>query len=348
MIEFLAQYGLFLAKALTVVVAVAAIAIVIAVTARREKREAHLKVKHLNARYRELKETLEHELLSKKQIKAKLKARKKEDKAKAKASDRADTDTTQKRVFVLNFRGDIKASAVSGLREEITAVLGLAQSTDEVVVRLENPGGLVHEHGLAASQLMRLRERDVPLTVAVDKVAASGGYLMACVANRILAAPFAVLGSVGVLMQLPNLHRVLDAHGVDFEQIKGGEYKRTLTVFGKNTDADRAKAQADVEDTHLLFKDFVKAQRPQLDMERIATGEHWYGLRALELELCDRLTTSDDYLLEQSESAEVYEVTMEAPKHLSEKIAAAIQTGLDGLLGLWSERKQRDRYAMMP
>lgn len=344
--EFLSQYGLFLAKALTVVVAFGIAALLIVGASRRDKREPALRVKHLNERFRDLKDSLENELLSKKELKAKAKARKKQDKARDKAAPGA--GETGKRVFVLNFSGDIKASAVAGLREEVTAVLALARPTDEVVVKLENPGGLVHEHGLAASQLLRLRERKIPLTVAVDKVAASGGYLMACVANRILAAPFAILGSVGVLMQLPNLHRLLESHGVDFEQIKGGEFKRTLTLFGQNTDADRARAQADVDDTHALFKAFVKEHRPQLDIDRIATGEHWYGTRALALELCDRLTTSDDYLLERSESAEVYEVSMETPKSLQDRLAALIRAGADTCLGAWAERRQQNRFAVLP
>ena len=151
-----------------------------------------------------------------------------------------------------------------------------------------------------------------------------------------------------MLMQLPNLHRMLESHGIDFEQIKGGEFKRTLTLFGKNTDADRAKAQTDIDDTHALFKDFVKQHRPQLDVEQIATGEHWYGTRALALKLCDRLTTSDDYLLEQSETAEVYEVSMEAPKSVQDRLAALISACVDGLAGVWSERRQRSRYAVLP
>ena len=105
-------------------------------------------------------------------------------------------------------------------------MLEVAQPEDQVIIRLENHGGVVHEHGLAASQLVRIREREIPLTIVVDKVAASGGYLMACVANRILAAPFAILGSIGVLAQIPNFNRLLDSHGVDFEMITAGPVQK--------------------------------------------------------------------------------------------------------------------------
>ena len=193
-----------------------------------------------------------------------------------------------------------------------------------MLVRLENAGGLVHEHGLAASQLLRVRERGIPLTVSVDKIAASGGYMMACVADRILAAPFAVLGSIGVLAQIPNFHRLLDSHGIDFEQFKGGEYKRTVTMFGENTDADREKFKQDIEDIHGIFKSFVTEQRPGLDIEKVATGEHWLARRARDLGLCDTLVTSDDYLLEANERAELVGVRFVAPKRLSARLAESL------------------------
>ena len=233
-----------------------------------------------------MKQILENGLLGSRERKAAAKARKREAKARRK-EDRSG----RPRVFVLDFKGDIRASAVASLREEVTAVLSFARPEDEVLVRLENAGGLVHEHGLAASQLMRVRQRGIALTVSVDKVAASGGYMMACVADRILAAPFAILGSIGVLAQIPNFHRLLDSHGIDFEQFKGGEYKRTVTMFGENTDADREKLRQDIEDIHAIFKTFVTEQRPGLDIDRVATGEHWLGRRAKDLGLCDTLVT---------------------------------------------------------
>ena len=186
------------------------------------------------------------------------------------------------------------------MREEVSAVLDVAKDDDEVIVCLENHGGVVHEHGLAASQLARIRDRDIPLTVCVDKVAASGGYLMACVASKIYVAPFAILGSIGVLAQIPNFNRLLDSHGVDFEQVTAGKYKRTVTMFGENTDEDRAKLKEELEDVHALFKAAVSKYRPDLDLDKVATGEHWYGTTALELGLADEIKTSDEFLIERA------------------------------------------------
>jgi len=215
----------------------------------------------------------------------------------------------RKRVFVLRFQGDIRASAVAALREEVTAVLTVATQNDEVVVILESPGGVVHGYGLAASQLQRFKDHGIALTVAVDKVAASGGYLMACVAGRIIAAPFAILGSIGVVGQMPNFNRLLKSHDVDYELITAGEHKRTLTMFGENTEKGREKFREDIEITHTLFKDFVRSHRPDVDIERVSTGEHWYGLQALDLKLVDAVRTSDDYLRDASATADLYELT---------------------------------------
>ena len=340
MFDYLLQYGLFLAETLTIVAAVAAVVLLVAALAARRRGGVgleRLEVRDLGARYRGMKQTLESGLLGAKERKAAAKARKRESKAREKKG-RAD----RPRVFVLDFKGDIRASAVASLREEVTAVLAFARPEDEVLVRLENAGGLVHEHGLAASQLLRVRDRGIPLTVSVDKIAASGGYMMACVADRIVAAPFAVLGSIGVLAQMPNFHRLLDSHGIDFEQFKGGEYKRTVTMFGENTDADREKLRQDIEDIHGIFKSFVTEQRPGLDIEKVATGEHWLARRARDLGLCDTLVTSDDYLLEANERAELVGVRFVVPKRLSARLAESLAVFAGGAeAALWASAKDR-------
>ena len=340
MTEILLQYGLFLAQAITIVVAILAVVVIAFAVGRRDGGEQSLEVQCLIDRFDQFERQLRLAVISKSEYKAQEKARKKAHKAQAKAKKKAlrrekpaeNEADSRRRVFVLNFKGDIKASAVASLREEITALLTFVRREDEVVVRLDNAGGLVHEHGLAASQLMRIKDHGVKLVVAVDKVAASGGYMMACVADRIVAAPFAILGSIGVLLQLPNFHRLLDAHGVEFEQVKGGEYKRNLTLFGENSDADRDKAQQDVEDTHSLFKQFVVAHRPQLDLDKVATGEHWYGLRAKELALCDELQTSDDYLLSASKEADIYALEYATPKSFGKRLAGVLESAWDALL----------------
>jgi serine protease SohB len=324
MTELLMEYGLFLAKAITIVIAFGIIFGLIVSSTRRTRPSEELKIRKLNDRYLAMTRSLNKKILSRGEYRKEERARKKLEKQQKK--DR------RKKTFVINFRGDIKASAVAALREEVSAILTVAAPDDEVLVRLENAGGLVHDHGLAASQLQRFRQKKIPLTIAVDKVAASGGYMMACVADRILAAPFAVIGSVGVLAQLPNFHRLLDRHGVDFEQVKAGEYKRTVTIFGKNTKKDRKKLQQELEDIHQLFKHHIQQHRPIVDVEQVATGEHWLGSRALELKLVDELQTSDEYLLASHPGRDLYEVSYLPKKELTDKIVSAVQAVQERLL----------------
>lgn len=315
--EFLSEYGLFLAKAITIVVATLAIigGIVALLTRSQIKSKEHLEIKHLNRDYEAMANALQAAMLSKKAFKAKLKEMKKQHKAEEQGKA-----PPRRKLFVLNFHGDIRATEVAELREEITAVLTVATPEDEVLLRLESPGGIVHSYGLAASQLLRLRENKIGLTVAVDKVAASGGYLMACVADRIIAAPFAVVGSVGVVSQLPNFNRLLRKNDIDFEQFTAGEYKRTVTLFGEITDKGREKFQQEIEEVHDLFKNFVKEHRSKMDLDRIATGEHWYGAQALALDLIDELRTSDDYLLAASKTADLFEVNYIGKKPLMARL----------------------------
>ena len=327
--EFIFEFGMFLAKAATVVAAVGAIMILMIGFSRKSPSEFGLRVEKLNDKYREMTRVLQHAVLKKSDWKKYSKDEKKELKEQKKAKSRA--DEKRKRLFVLDFKGDIRATGVKHLREEISAVVSIGTEDDEVVVRLENPGGAVHEHGLAASQLMRIKDSGIPLTVIVDKVAASGGYLMACIADRIIAAPFAVIGSIGVLAQIPNFNRALESHGVDFEQLTAGKYKRTVTMFGKNTDEDRAKLKEELEEIHGLFKDLVAKQRPNLDVQAVSTGEHWYGTRALEIGLVDQLGSSDDYLMSAVEDADVYRLAFRSKLTLQDRIFAAFESTLEKL-----------------
>ena len=322
MADFFADYGLFLLKTLTIVVAVIAVMMAGAAAQRRASHEG-LEVENLNKKYRGIADALRNAISSKSERKQAAKARKKEEKAQAKEP------SAKPRSFVIDFKGDLKASAVSSLREEVSAVLEVATSDDEVIVRLENHGGIVHEHGLAASQLARIRDREIPLLVCVDKVAASGGYLMACVGTRVYAAPFAILGSIGVLAQIPNFNRMLDSHGVDFEQVTAGKYKRTVTMFGKNTDEDRAKLREELEDVHALFKDAVAKYRPELDLEKIATGEHWYGTRALEHGLADELLTSDEVLAAKAAERDLYLVSYKIKQPLQKRLMTNVETAIE-------------------
>jgi serine protease SohB len=320
---FLQNYLIFLAKSATVVLAVGVVATIVINAVRQlnsARRPERLDVRRLNERLEQLADTVRESVLPDAALKQLHRQRRKQTKARHKGGER------RPHIYVLNFDGDLHAHAVEGLREEISAVLQVAEAGDEVLLRLESEGGLVHAYGLAASQLARLRERSVPLTVAVDKVAASGGYLMACVANRILAAPFAVVGSIGVVGQLPNFNRLLQRMNVDYELHTAGEFKRTLTLFGENTEAAREKFREELEETHRLFKHFVATHRPQLDLDGVATGEHWFGSRALELGLIDALQTSDDYLLEHAPKAELVELRFRRRPRLSERLSHGVAT----------------------
>ena len=323
MSEFLAAYGLFLAELATFALVLVIVVVLIASLRRRGHPEG-LVVEHLNRQFEDsadgLKLAIEGKGRYKKALKARQKERKREDKARSKDG------STKPRLFVLDFKGDLRASAAASLREEVSAVLRVAQAGEQVLVRLENSGGTVHEHGFAASQLTRLKQHGLKLVVAVDKVAASGGYLMACVADRLIAAPFAIVGSIGVLAQLPNFHRLLEEKGVDFEQVTAGRYKRTLTMFGENTDEGRAKLKEQVEEIHELFKAQIREHRPQVDVESVATGEHWHGVRALELKLVDELKTSDDVLLEAAKDHDVYHLAYKRRRSLQERILGGAES----------------------
>lgn len=335
--EFLTEYGLFLAKTVTLLLALVFIMAIASSTANRHKHEpksrGNIVISKVNEEIDELKDDMRHEIFDPEVLKAEAKAEKKAEKLKKKQKKQAgagdDPAADPPRVFVLDFDGDIKASEVESLRHCITAVLSVARAErDRVMVRLESPGGMVHAYGLAASQLVRLRKHGIPLTVCVDKVAASGGYMMACVASELLAAPFAYIGSIGVLVQLPNVHRLLKDNKVDFEMITAGEYKRTLTAFGENTDKARAKVQEEVDDMHRLFKAFIGEHRPSMDLGPVATGEVWTGQQALKLGLVDALETSDEWIVAHCADADVFRVAWEERKPLKERISSIFESGL--------------------
>ncbi|MGI2025436.1 protease SohB [Shewanella glacialipiscicola] len=335
--EFLYEYGMFLAKAATIVVAIVAVIIVVlASTVKHKSDKGELRITNLSEELEELKHGLKEELLSKKQFKAYEKQLKAEEKAKDKAADDASTG----KVFVIDFKGSIDAAEVASLREEISAILAIADKGDEVVVNVESGGGMVHGYGLASSQLDRLRQANIPLTVCVDKVAASGGYMMACVANKIYAAPFAIVGSIGVVAQLPNFSRLLKKHEIDYEQHTAGNFKRTLTVFGENTDEGRQKFQEELEETHVLFKEFVGKYRPELDLAKVATGEHWYGQQAIELGLVDVISTSDDVIMSLACERNVYKIRYQIRKKLADKIAHGASLSVNAIFNRLIEKNR--------
>ncbi|SDL01615.1 serine protease SohB [Modicisalibacter muralis] len=330
MSDWLSGYGLFLAQVITLSVAIGLL-IVLATRLRGREEHGRLRIEELNTRYRARQRRLRLASLDKKHRKAALKAFKKDDKRETRGTTKKGGQEQSRRssVWVLDFHGDIKASATPRLAEEVSAVLGVAEEGDEVVVRLESPGGLVHAYGLAAAQLDRLRQAGVPTTVCVDKVAASGGYLMACCADRLRVAPFAVIGSIGVVAQLPNIHRLLKRHDIDVELLTAGRYKRTLTVLGENTEEGREKFAEDLENVHDLFKRYVAERRPALDIEAVSTGEIWYGSEALGKGLADAVGTSEAYLLDRMKEARVVSLALEKRRGLTERLGLAVSAGVE-------------------
>ncbi|WP_428240886.1 protease SohB [Gynuella sp.] len=336
----MAEYGIFLLKTITLVIAFGFIVMIVASVGSRHKKsgKGHLEIHKLNDRLDGYKKQISQVLLDKKEQKKINKEEKKREKANRKRSEPA-----KRKVFVINFVGDMAASAVTNLREEVSAILAVASEKDEVVLKLESPGGAAHSYGLAASQLTRIKEKGLGLTVCVDKVAASGGYMMACVGDKILSAPFAIIGSIGVVAQLPNFHRLLKKNDIDVELHTAGEFKRTLTMLGENTEEGRAKFKQELEALHHLFKEFVRKNRSQLDIDKVATGEFWMGAEALDLKLVDKIGTSDQYLMDLSANADVFEVIYRRKKGIPERLANSASQGMiesfSKLSQVWSWQK---------
>ena len=311
MIEALIGLVIFIIKVVVVGLVIAMTFASLISLGKKKSEDSGLKLTHINDEEKKREQKFKLQIFDKKKQKALKKELKK---------DKKNSAQEKPKLWLLDFKGDISATQTQALREEISLILSLIEKGDEVAVRLENPGGAVHEHGLAASQLLRFKDRGIPLTVLVDKVAASGGYLMACVADKILAAPFAIIGSIGVIAQLPNFNRWLEERGIDFEQVTAGKHKRTLTMFGKNTEEGREKLREEIEDIHALFKDQIVKYRPDLDIDSVSTGEYWYGARAIELGLIDEIITSDDYLANAKDNFDIYLTKLTKPQSFKEKL----------------------------
>ncbi|AIM22105.1 protease SohB [Serratia marcescens] len=344
--EFISVYGLFLAKVATVVLAIAALAILaVSLGQRKSRQKGELQLTDLGEQYREMQRDMRLARMDTAEQKVWLKQFKKQtksdDKLKKQRAKSGAVEVAKSCLYVLDFKGSMDAHEVTSLREEISAVLAVASAQDEVLLRLESPGGVVHGYGLAASQLERLRKGGIRLTVAVDKVAASGGYMMACVADRIVAAPFAIIGSIGVVAQIPNFHRLLKKNDIDVELHTAGQFKRTLTLFGENTEQGREKFREDLNETHELFKRFVHEQRPSLDIDSVATGEHWFGTQAKEKGLIDAIGTSDDLLIAELDNHEVIAVRYARRKRLMDRFTGSAAESVDRLLLRWWQRGEK-------
>lgn len=336
--EILADYLIFLLKVFTIALAITIpLLIIIGSSKGKSQPKGRLTITNLSDKFEEMGNALKSSLMNPKESKKFNKDLAKNKKKK----DKAEKDDS---VFVLNFKGDIQASEVEKLKQEINAILISGSECKEVVIRVESGGGSAYAYGLCAAELKRLVDNNINLTVCIDKVAASGGYLMSCVATKIIAAPWAIVGSIGVIAQLPNFHRLLKKNSIDFEMHTAGAFKRTLTTLGENTDEGREKFKSELEDLHLIFKDFVKEQRPQVDTDIVATGETWQGEEAIKVGLVDSLETSDNYLVNLSKQAKLFEIEFVEKKNLSEKFALSTQLVIEKSLIKFYDLINRDRF----
>ena len=333
--DFLIEYGMFLAKALTIIISIGAVLSMVVSASQKTNRgddNGEIEILPLNIDFEKTKNKLRIATVEESEKKIERKKIKKESKNK-----NAFDPKSKRRVYVVNFEGNIAASAVDNLREEITAILSVANKKDEIVVKLESSGGMVHSYGLASSQLDRIKKAKLKLTICVDKVAASGGYMMACVGDKIIAAPFAIVGSIGVVAQMPNFNKLLKKHDIDFELLTAGEHKRTLTLFGKNTDKGREKFIEELNETHELFKEYVSKRRPNVDINKIASGEIWFGSRAKELSLVDEISTSDEYICSRFNSAKVFEIKFVRKQKLLQRVGGSVEASITRIAEkLWS------------
>lgn len=313
--QFIYELGLFTSKTMVILLLIVGLVAIIAMIVQRAQSfKQKLHVENLNDHFDFYEQTLKHFTLTKKQWKAEEKKLKEEMKEK-------DEEATKPRLFVIDFKGDVHAEEGENLREEITAILTMASPQDEVVLRLESPGGVVHGYGFCASQLERLKMANIPLTICVDQIAASGGYMMSVLAQKLIAAPFAIIGSVGVVAQVPNFNKLLRKNDIEYKEYTAGDFKRTVSIFGEITEKGESKFKEQLEATHVLFKDHIRKHRPSVAVESIATGEYWYGSQALDLKLIDSIGTSDDYLLGKRKSHEIIKVEHKEKKPFAEKLA---------------------------
>lgn len=325
--EFLQNLGLFFFQTAIIVVGIIAVILTIAAVAIKNKGRKSFEIEILNEKHQDQKSALQEVLLTQ----AELKIEKKKLKATAKSEEKSENQKPN--IYVVDFlKGDINASSVDHFREEISAIISVANKGQEVIVCVESPGGVVHGYGLAAAQILRLRDHGLNVTVCVDKVAASGGYMMACVAHKIICSPFAIVGSIGVVAQVPNFNKLLKKYDVDYKEYTAGDYKRTVSVLGEITEKGEKKFLEQLEATHLLFKSFVGKFRPNMDLTKVATGEYWFGQDALKMGLVDEILTSDDYIMSKLAQNKLIKLSFEKKPSLSEKISGFVSEAVSSSL----------------
>jgi len=361
--EFLANWGLFAVKLVTVLVFVfllVSLLISLAMQAKAHNEDDKDKIKfkftNLFNFYKDNVDKLDaaidefDESKSDKEKKAYLKQKAKalktapeklrEEKAERIKKAEEQGEFCPEHLYVINFDGDARASQVDELTSKVNLILAKATDKDEVIIKLTSPGGVVNGYGLCASQLERIRNKGINLVACVDTVAASGGYMMACVASKIVAAPFSYVGSIGVVAQIPNFNKVLKNHDVEYEQVTAGKYKRTLTMFGENTPEARDKFKQEITLIHNRFKAIVAKYRTKLDIENIATGEYWLAEDAKELNLVDQISTFDEYLQNRLDFTKVCAIKISIDKDEKKSLKDILKKLLMAKTWIKTVRKQ--------
>ncbi|MDY3107507.1 MAG: protease SohB [Succinivibrio sp.] len=361
--EFLANWGLFAVKLVTVLVFVfllvsLLISLAMQAKAHNEDDKDKIKFKFTNLfnfykdnvdkldaaidEFDESKSDKEKKAYLKQKVKALKTAPEKLREEKAERIKKAEEqgEFCPEHLYVIDFDGDARASQVDELTSKVNLILAKATDKDEVIIKLTSPGGVVNGYGLCASQLERIRNKGINLVACVDTVAASGGYMMACVASKIVAAPFSYVGSIGVVAQIPNFNKVLKNHDVEYEQVTAGKYKRTLTMFGENTPEARDKFKQEITLIHNRFKAIVAKYRTKLDIENIATGEYWLAEDAKELNLVDQISTFDEYLQNRLDFTKVCAIKISIDKDEKKSLKDILKKLLMAKTWIKTVRKQ--------
>lgn len=314
--NILTSYAIFFLKIITIIILLLT-TIIICLILITNKDNNYIKIKNINKKYITLKKLFLSKISKKIERKNLIKE---------------ENLTKTKNLFVLHFNGDINASDINNLKDILSIIILNKTHVDEVLIKLTSNGGIVTNYGLAASQLKRLKNENINLTISIDTIAASGGYMMACVANKIIASHFSIIGSIGVLGIIPNINKILTKNNIEIEYHTSGKYKKTLSIIGENTEIGRKKFIESLENTHFLFKNFVKENRSQINIEEIATGEYWYGVDALKLNLIDKIQTSDEYIIENLNNANIYEIKLSEKINIKNKIKENIHNILFNIL----------------
>ncbi len=235
------------------------------------------------------------------------------------------------RLAVLRFQGlrDLNASGDQRLSEAIDEVLVNRDHFEEAVVIIDSPGGTTHGYGHAYALLERLSASGLKVTACIDRIGASGGYLMALPADRILAGPFAIVGSVGVVAGIPNVKRLLEEKGVSYRLFVAGDKKRVVHFADDDGPEVREYMDEKLAGIHTQFLQAVEKHRgDRVKLDEVRSGDHWSAEESVEkgLGLVDELQTSAEYLLERNR--EVALVMIERRVDITERFAGYLAARL--------------------